>query len=144
MIVPLSRKTKISSMRDIRLDAIVIECKREFEYHRNLAGRKPSILRWLYIKCWKVAQVIIRNTLDKVQRLACVYVAGGMKTCSIAAVEVILDPIPLNIVVCNQGGDWQTRESIPESQRCTGEDFSVYRTAKWLGNIFSKRIFVRS
>ncbi|GJQ79987.1 hypothetical protein Trydic_g9462 [Trypoxylus dichotomus] len=47
----------------------------------------------------KVTQVTTRNTLDKLQRLACVYITGAIQTCPAVALEVILDLTPLHVVV---------------------------------------------
>ncbi|GJQ80110.1 hypothetical protein Trydic_g12302 [Trypoxylus dichotomus] len=47
----------------------------------------------------KVTQVPTRNTLNKLQRLAYVCITGAMRTWPIAALEVILDVIPLHIVM---------------------------------------------
>ncbi|GJQ81929.1 hypothetical protein Trydic_g20396 [Trypoxylus dichotomus] len=75
-------------------------------------GCNQNILRWLYISIvrstvtygaitWlqKITQVTTRNTLDKLQGLACVCITEAMRTCPTAALEVILDLTPLHIVV---------------------------------------------
>ncbi|GJQ80034.1 hypothetical protein Trydic_g5013 [Trypoxylus dichotomus] len=75
-------------------------------------GCNPNILRWLYISIarptitdgaitWfqKVTQAMTRNTIDKLQRIACVCITGAMRTCPTAAMEVILDLTPQHIVV---------------------------------------------
>lgn len=42
---------------------------------------------------------VVRKSLSKIQRLACVCITGGMKSCPTAAMEVILNLPPLHVAV---------------------------------------------
>ncbi|GJQ80820.1 hypothetical protein Trydic_g9407 [Trypoxylus dichotomus] len=60
---------------------------------------RPTVTYVAIIWFQKVMQVTTRNTLDNLQRLACVCITGAMRTCQTAALEVVLDLTPLHIVV---------------------------------------------
>jgi ribonuclease HI len=75
-------------------------------------GLKPSIVYWLYnvvikpivlygaITWWKRAGLtVIRNRLNKLQRLACSMITGCFKTTPTAAMEVMLDQLPLDLAI---------------------------------------------
>ena len=83
---------------------------------RSLAGKSwgcsPSILRWMYIAivrptltygaiAWakRTNLTTTKETLNKVQRLACLCITGAMRTCPTAAMEVLLELTPLHLVV---------------------------------------------
>ncbi|GJQ68063.1 hypothetical protein Trydic_g16769 [Trypoxylus dichotomus] len=104
MIIPFTRKRNISNMKAIRLDGTLIECKSEVKYlgitldkkllwNRHSAVTTNKAARALMICrnvgsivvtygaitwCQKVTQVTARNTLDKLQQLACVCITGAM------------------------------------------------------------------
>ncbi|XP_055714430.1 uncharacterized protein LOC129808685 [Phlebotomus papatasi] len=73
-------------------------------------GLKPHIIVWIYesivrpiiaygcLVWWKkTQQTKATNQLQKVQRLACLAVTGAMRSCPTAAMEAILDIVPLQI-----------------------------------------------
>ncbi|GJQ79798.1 hypothetical protein Trydic_g23265 [Trypoxylus dichotomus] len=97
-------------MKDIRLDGTLIECKSrnnlgqetsvEQAYCTDKATRaltifssivRPTVAYGVITWFQKVTQVTTRNTPDKLQRLARIRITRAMRTCPIAALEVILD-----------------------------------------------------
>jgi len=83
---------------------------------RSLAGKtwvcNPSILRWMQTimirpiitygaAAWynKIRQGTARQTLSKIQRLACLCITGAIRPCPTAAMQVMLDLTPLHLTV---------------------------------------------
>ncbi|XP_036319943.1 uncharacterized protein LOC118734325 [Rhagoletis pomonella] len=98
------------------VDAVTSKATRAMMVCKSLAGKSwgctPRILRWMYTMivkpivtygavAWYSRATIgtVRQTLSKIQRLACVCITGAMRTCPTAALEVILELEPLHLSI---------------------------------------------
>jgi hypothetical protein len=75
-------------------------------------GLRPSMLHWLYTRVirpsilyaalvwWpKVKQKSTKNQLGRIQRMACLAITGAMKSTPTAAMEVLLNLTPLDLLI---------------------------------------------
>ena len=75
-------------------------------------GLRPNLVHWLYtrvirpsilhgILVWwsKLMQKTTKTQLDKIQRMACLAITGAIKSTTIAAMEILLNLTPLNLVI---------------------------------------------
>ncbi|XP_072161372.1 retrovirus-related Pol polyprotein from type-1 retrotransposable element R1 [Bemisia tabaci] len=98
------------------LEHIINRAKRAMNLARRSVGKrwglKPAITKWVYTSIvrpiityaaciwWeKTEQKGARNKLDSLQRLACLYTTGAVRTTPTAAMEVMLGLPPLHLAV---------------------------------------------
>ena len=101
---------------DHHLQKIIRKAVTTFAVARHMYGKRwglrPSMVHWLYTKVirpsifhaalvwWlKVKQKSTKTQLGRIQRMACLAIAGAMKLTPTAALEVLLNLTPLDLVL---------------------------------------------
>lgn len=110
--ITLDSRLTWKSHLDNRIDKAFIafmQCKRAFS---RSWGLSPRIVNWLYtavirpmfcygaVVWWTRTKLTsVKNQLTKLQRIACVGITGAMRTSPTAALEALLDLLPLDLFV---------------------------------------------
>ena len=98
------------------LQKIISTAQTTFVVVRRICGKKwglrPSMVHWLYTRVirpsifygalvwWpKVMQKITKIQLDRIQRMACLTITEAMRSTPTAAMEVLLDLTPLDLLI---------------------------------------------
>ena len=99
-----------------RLQKTIRKTQTTFAVVRRTCGKKwglrPSMVHWLYTRVirpsilygvlvwWpKVIQKTTKTQLGRIQRMACLAITGAMKSTPTAAMEVLLNLTPLNLLI---------------------------------------------
>jgi hypothetical protein len=98
------------------LQTIIREAQTTFAVVRRICGKKwglrPNVVHWLYTRVirpstlhgalvwWpNVTQKTTKTQLGRIQRMTCLAIMGAMKSTATAAMEILLNLTPLDLVI---------------------------------------------